>query len=1221
MNMISTAFPIETDASTRQDKLVAKLVGAWEKKNSKAARAGGVSLMALSLAACGAEDDTPFAQTDIDAATAPLSAAVIVAEAATVAAQTQAATAVVAQAQAETAAATAVVAQLAAETAAATALVGKLASDQAAAAATVGKSQAEAALVVAEAAKATAEAAKATAEANLVTAQASLATETASKVAAEASLATVQASYDALIAPQSLAATSLATDNLLGGVGDDTFTAPAGTVQAGDRFADTSITDNDTLNVTHSTTLGTFTASNIENINLTLNSLGGIPVDLVNVTGVTALTVTRGDVIVGGSTLAGNKAVSLTNYDSANIGSLTVGAGTTTVNVDSAALDVTGHVLNLDAASGAITVDGAATINAATSSDVRIDATTSAAISNTGKASLINAAVAGRVDTAAGLTGSIEINAPQAALINVADAQGGATITAATTNTGDSTITVVDGDVSGTTIITGTGSATASAKQINVTIDGGAATTDTASVSGAGVIALDIDGANDGNMDLLTLSGNGAAVTYNVDYTNTPAFISATKGGTESVTIAGDVALLTGAAVTVTNIDVVDINAEVGGDQAIDTSLFSGVGKIDLGIDNGTGNAVTVVTGQTVEVTADQAGALNFNFSAAGGGDFTLVAGDDNGANVAVGTIAITGELNQAAAATVVGTVTLEASISNLSAGSTVMGALQDIVITGDENVTLGAVTANSVSAINSTGIINMTAANNVDVVSLGSGNDTLVINDATGNNTGNGHTVIMGAGTDTLTITDTASASSFDTGAGGDTINYDDATSNIVVVGGAGNDTFATSVAISGTIIGGEGSDTLTIDGAGALVLGATFAMQSIEKVNIAAANGVVQISDAQLAGSPVVEIQGDAAADIFQVQTASTAALAKTIDATGVTLSTTGTATIQYAGAVGVDTITGGVASETILYSPGNDTISAGGTGTDTLSVTNGTVTGSTITITGSAATTGLVVNLSSAAIGGATVALATGDVIAGSTVAAGTGAYLFNLAAATNNTSVTAIEGIENFTSIDATGIEYVVGSTDNNVISTFGGADHIFGGEGADTITSGTGIDTINVGLNDNAQDIIIVEDTVSNNGLDVVTAFGSEDLITLSKADYALNGTASADALNSAIAAGTYYEGAVGASIASTTYDVIVSTASFADVGASEDAVAARSTATTDGFVIFHDTGTTQAHMYFDSNISTDANLTASATLMTFEGVASAAALAALFSNANFELIA
>jgi hypothetical protein len=59
MNMISTgAFQTEMDASNKQTTLAEKFVGVWEKKNAKAARAGGVSLMALSLAACGSDDTT-----------------------------------------------------------------------------------------------------------------------------------------------------------------------------------------------------------------------------------------------------------------------------------------------------------------------------------------------------------------------------------------------------------------------------------------------------------------------------------------------------------------------------------------------------------------------------------------------------------------------------------------------------------------------------------------------------------------------------------------------------------------------------------------------------------------------------------------------------------------------------------------------------------------------------------------------------------------------------------------------------------------------------------------------------------------------------------------------------------------------------------------------------------------------------------------------------------
>jgi len=83
--MISTgAFLEEMDASSKKNSAIAKLTSAWEKKNAKAAKAGGVSLMALSLAACGSDDDTTTTSTSTDTSTTttttvtPVSAALTV---------------------------------------------------------------------------------------------------------------------------------------------------------------------------------------------------------------------------------------------------------------------------------------------------------------------------------------------------------------------------------------------------------------------------------------------------------------------------------------------------------------------------------------------------------------------------------------------------------------------------------------------------------------------------------------------------------------------------------------------------------------------------------------------------------------------------------------------------------------------------------------------------------------------------------------------------------------------------------------------------------------------------------------------------------------------------------------------------------------------------------------------------------------------------------------
>ena len=103
--------------------------------------------------------------------------------------------------------------------------------------------------------------------------------------------------------------------------------------------------------------------------------------------------------------------------------------------------------------------------------------------------------------------------------------------------------------------------------------------------------------------------------------------------------------------------------------------------------------------------------------------------------------------------------------------------------------------------------------------------------------------------------------------------------------------------------------------------------------------------------------------------VQSASTATAAKSIDGTGVTLATGSDATIQYKGAVGNDTISGGVAAEQIFYSAAMILLQVGNR-VDTLVVDNTAANGSTITVGSSAASVGLVVNTGSSAVTAATI-----------------------------------------------------------------------------------------------------------------------------------------------------------------------------------------------------------------------------------------------------------
>jgi Ca2+-binding RTX toxin-like protein len=891
----------------------------------------------------------------------------------------------------------------------------------------------------------------------------------------------LQTSYDALVAPKSLAATASATpDNLIGGTGNDVFSAAAGTVAATDRFTDTSTTDNDTFTIVHSTTLGAFTSTNIETIDVTLNALGALPIDMANITGATSFTVSRGDVVVGGATLAGDKGVSVTNVDASQIGSITVGAGTTTVNVDSAATDAAGHVLNLDNATGAITVDGAATINAALSSQVDIDAVSNTAAAQTGKATVINAASATIVTTDAALTGAVTINAAKGTTVTINDAQGGATVNAATAHTADSTVTVTDADSSGATITVGTGfddSVTTTNISVDVVVRGTAASTDTATVSGAGYIGLDIDGtASQQNVDAVTLSGNGAGVVYNLLAPASGTATSFTKAGTQSVEIMGDTSEFSG--VTITGIDVIDANA--GGGADFNGGLFSGVGKVDLGVAVGN-NSITAVSGSTYEITADQTTKTDFGFSAAGGGDLTIIAGDDNGASASVGTILLA-NFDAAAAATTVGNVTIEASIANVDATGVTLGAKQNLIITGDEDVNLAdrataeTVTADSIDASGSSGIITLNVedaagAATVDTITTGSGNDLMTL-DGTGV-----LTVSSGAGNDTITITDADATSTFDAGAGNDTIDVDEV-GQVVVIGGAGTDNFTTAVAIGGTIIGGDGTDTITIDaaiGGGNLTFAATFAFSGIEELDITAGDDKISMTGAQLAGNSTLILDGSAN-DTFNVNTGSTASLNKSADLSGLTKTTAGAALVTVTGGAGVDTITGGVLSEGFTMTAKADTIEGGGgTGVDTL-------TG----VASLASNSGVIINMGATAVSSASVNSNASVFIAGNLaeIGAGKAGYLFTTNSTANSVDVDTVGGIENL--VGTAGVDYLVGNTENNNLSGAAEADFIDGGAGADTLTGGAGADTIELGAADAVVDTVVFEATL--NGLDTIKEF-------------------------------------------------------------------------------------------------------------------------------------
>ncbi len=89
--------------------------------------------------------------------------------------------------------------------------------------------------------------------------------------------------------------------------------------------------------------LPALTVVNIENVNVEINNIAAAAaqdVDASNFEGVKNLTVVKGDVVVGGSTLNGNKVMVVTGLNVSKVDKFTTGAGT----------------LNADLAAGAVTL-------------------------------------------------------------------------------------------------------------------------------------------------------------------------------------------------------------------------------------------------------------------------------------------------------------------------------------------------------------------------------------------------------------------------------------------------------------------------------------------------------------------------------------------------------------------------------------------------------------------------------------------------------------------------------------------------------------------------------------------------------------------------------------------------------------------------------------------------------------------------------------------------
>jgi len=965
MNMISTgAFQAGMTASSKENSALKNLVSAWEKKNSKVARAGGLSLMALSLAACGSEDTTPFSQVDVDAAKAAS------ATAATTAALTGSDGTVHATVDAAVTSNDSTV-----TTAALTGSDGTVHSTVDAAV-TAGSATTNAAAVTA-----------ALTDANgvvhnnvdaAITSNDAAVTTTAT-LAAEAGLlsgsgfntvADLLTAYNTAVAPTSAASVTLTSSTetvveTFTGV-NDTVTGAFGTVNAGDIIIDSFTTDSDVANLTIDTAVAA-TMANIETINIDARDNGAADqfvVDAINMSGYSRMSVDSNyaevDFLVNdlldGSTLAFDSTATSITFNMNRTGSaeshttsatVEIGSGTTanfdktaTDDVDALTINSLGtvaSVLTLDetedylstaASPDSLTVTGSNSLTLVMSQEVNAQGFDGGAITNslTGDATLTLRLTD---DDAAGDTAlegaQIDLDAVNADVIQLDTITQDATDLLVASGQVISTRAADDivGDIKITTAAGGNVTLNLAAGEANTSTDTiefvSVGTANINNTAGAAITYIGTDittsYAGIGNSSDLNI-GTGAGLTINT------AAIAAEAGSTlDAITITGGGDFTTtGATATITAASVT-ATVEDGSFEAMTTSAGVNITasksltmlEVNAASDNASSLTATAGTTITMNENVGASGTEIGSVSLTAGTAYSSVGGaadmDVNGTvTLDAGTTMAIGDQDDVAATGAISvtggtTVSVDGDITSGAGGVTVTGGTS---VTQLDNGIITATTGN----IDITAGTTYTAGSAVtasagDVVVTAVSSD--INADITGTNiTLNGSSLTVASNVQSLTgavsLVGDGHTFTFDAS--------DSITGNLTIVGDAILDMDQGTNLMTGSVThSGAGAVGLT-DLAGNYIGGS--------------ATGAVTIADTAAGAASIVTGSGADSVTLGNVETAvSTGAGNDTINAAGVTTTTN---MVNINGGAGNDTITGGSAT---------DDIYTGGSGTDTLNI----------------------------------------------------------------------------------------------------------------------------------------------------------------------------------------------------------------------------------------------------------------------------------------------
>jgi S-layer protein len=495
----------------------------------------------------------------------------------------------------------------------------------------------------------------------------------------------------------------------------------------------------------------------------TVTTAGGVT--LSKAAGAISVTDTTGtgvSVIDGGT----NVGVSITNSTKAGVGSLTIGGTTAPTGTITVSEAVTGDKA-ANTAAGAIKITGGTVVSVSETATEAVNTAAAAGATNT-NFTLTESAI-----TVTGTTDTTQVYVAQTATVAVKN-----TTTAAAAKAETDVVTfsaVAKGAVVTVGGLSFTAGAALTADEVaaafaNLSAGAVAGTSTKGTYQGTFSAGSDSTGAVDTTKHTVTVSGNtlvtatGAAVVQSQAFSKAVAAVAGNGGVTAgTVTIADKLGAATGATITTVSVD------GYGAGSTIASGALATLTLADSNADMSVSNAAS----KTLDLTLNKVGTskavavLNLD---AGGATYTTLNVHEAGASnmtltaTKVATLNVDGSatltLNKASALTGVAAINVTGSAGlSINAGTSATAAtLKDVNASGTSgSMTVLGLDATVATYEGSTGSDRVSVAGNVaKAISLGAGNDTFILGAGT---IAAGGSVDGGTGTDTLSVDATAAA------------------------------------------------------------------------------------------------------------------------------------------------------------------------------------------------------------------------------------------------------------------------------------------------------------------------------------------------------------------------------------------------------------------------------------------------------------------------------